>query len=183
MGKGKGITLEEYIQFLMREGRNRWDALRRAYKEWSSGEIHLVDQNPPSTFLEYIMRLDHSAWFWTTLSIVVITVTLTMLTWNTSAFPNLLRYAFGVIYVMFLPGYVTIRAVYASRYGDLPNIEVLALSVGVSLALTPLMGVLLTLTPEGITLRQYMIISAFYIVLAGLLAAKRDLDVLSGRAH
>jgi len=58
------------------------------------------------------------------------------------------RYVFGSVFVLFLPGYSLIKALFGSK--ELDNIERLALSVGLSLALVPLVGLLLNYTPWGI---------------------------------
>ena len=58
------------------------------------------------------------------------------------------RYLFGSVFVLFLPGYSLIRALFGSR--ELDSIERFALSVGLSLALVPLAGLLLNYTPWGI---------------------------------
>ena len=58
------------------------------------------------------------------------------------------RYLFSSVFVLFLPGYSLIKALFSSN--ELDNIERLALSVGLSLALVPLVGLLLNYTPWGI---------------------------------
>ena len=58
------------------------------------------------------------------------------------------RYLFGAVFVLFLPGFSLIKALFSSK--ELDNIERLALSVGLSLALVPLVGLLLNYTPWGI---------------------------------
>jgi len=62
-----------------------------------------------------------------------------------------LRYIFGSIAVLFLPGYSLIEALYPKKE-DLDSLERLALSIGLSLALVPLVGLLLNYTPWGIRL-------------------------------
>jgi len=54
----------------------------------------------------------------------------------------------GSIFVLFLPGYSLIKALFPTR--ELDNIERTALSVGMSLALVPITGLLLNYTPWGI---------------------------------
>jgi len=69
-----------------------------------------------------------------------------------SAFPLVvLRWVLGSVFVLFIPGYVTVEALFP-KGRDLDGIERLALSVGLSLALVPLIGLLLNYTPWGIRL-------------------------------
>jgi uncharacterized membrane protein len=63
-----------------------------------------------------------------------------------------------VLLDLFLPGYAFIRALFpqkaqtATNTETMDNIERIALSIGMSLALTPIVGLILNYTPWGITL-------------------------------
>jgi uncharacterized membrane protein len=68
-----------------------------------------------------------------------------------NAFPLVyLRYLFGSVFLLFLPGFCLIKALFPRK--ELDEIETAGLSVGVSLAMVPLISFLLDLTPWGITL-------------------------------
>ena len=60
------------------------------------------------------------------------------------------RYILGSIFVLLLPGYSLIKALFPAK--ELDNIERIALSIGMSLALVPITGLLLNYTPWGIRL-------------------------------
>ncbi len=62
-----------------------------------------------------------------------------------------LRVIFGLPFVLFLPGYALIAALFPGK-GDLDGIERVALSFGLSLAVVPLIGLILNYTPFGIRL-------------------------------
>jgi uncharacterized membrane protein len=62
---------------------------------------------------------------------------------------ELLRVPLGLLFVLFLPGYSLIAALFVRR-GDLDGIERAALSFGLSIAVVPLIGLLLNYTPFGI---------------------------------
>jgi uncharacterized membrane protein len=53
--------------------------------------------------------------------------------------------------VLFFPGYVFITALFPEKK-ELDNLERLALSLGLSIAIVPLIGLLLNYTPWGIRL-------------------------------
>jgi len=57
----------------------------------------------------------------------------------------------GLILVLFLPGFVVMQALFPSEK-ELDGIERFALSVGLSIAITPLIGLILNYTPWGIRL-------------------------------
>jgi len=141
-------TLEEYVKRLGEK--SLWRALRKVYEKVESGELRLVDPKPPKTLVEFAMRLDYSLWFWTTTALVFLTL---VVVYTTSAVPQLtvLRYILGTLYVLYLPGYALVEALYPER-GDIKPLERLALSIGLSLAVVPLIGLVLNYTPWGIRL-------------------------------
>jgi uncharacterized membrane protein len=54
----------------------------------------------------------------------------------------------GTIFILFLPGYTFIKILFPKK--ELDNIERVALSIGMSLALVPITGLILNYTPWGI---------------------------------
>lgn len=67
-----------------------------------------------------------------------------------------LRVVLGLPFVLFFPGYTLIAALYPRRV-DLDGIERLALSLGLSLAVVPLIGLVLNYTPWGIRLTPIVV--------------------------
>ena len=77
-----------------------------------------------------------------------------------------IRIILGLPLVLFLPGYSLIAALFP-RKDDLDGIERVALSFGLSIAITPLLGLALNYTPFGIRLSPVLIVlSVFTISLA-----------------
>lgn len=77
-----------------------------------------------------------------------------------------IRIILGLPLVLFLPGYSLIAALFP-RKDDLDAIERIALSFGLSIAITPLLGLALNYTPFGIRLSPVLIVlSVFTISLA-----------------
>lgn len=77
------------------------------------------------------------------------------------------RVVLGLPFVLFFPGYTLIAALYP-RKTDLDGIERLALSLGLSLAVVPLIGLVLNYTPWGIrlgpivtSLTMFIMVSSF----------------------
>jgi uncharacterized membrane protein len=71
-----------------------------------------------------------------------------------------------------LPGYAFIEALYPQR-GELEELERFALGVGLSLALTPLVGFVLNYTPWGIRLNPITVAITFLTLTLGLVSVYR----------
>ncbi|MFC2051581.1 DUF1616 domain-containing protein [Chloroflexota bacterium] len=81
---------------------------------------------------------------------------------------SFLRIALGLPFLLFFPGYVLVAALFA-REKDIDGIEKIALSFGMSIAVTALIGLGLNYTPWGIRLEPVLFtISAFIFILSGL---------------
>lgn len=74
------------------------------------------------------------------------------------------RVVLGLPYVLFFPGYCLIAALFPAK-NDLDGIERVALSFGLSVAVTPLIGLVLNYTPWGIRLVP-IFISLFVFITA-----------------
>lgn len=76
-----------------------------------------------------------------------------------------IRTILGVLLVLFLPGYALIASLFPKK-NDLDGIERAALSFGLSIAVTPLIGLALNYTPFGIRLDPILVsLSAFTVIL------------------
>ena len=84
------------------------------------------------------------------------------------------RATIGFPFMLFLPGYTLVAALFP-RKTDLPGIERLAYSLGLSLALIPLVGIALNFTPWGIRLLPPLLSLTLVIVtLAGFAIYRRE---------
>ena len=111
----------------------------------------------PPSFLAYL-RSEPATWYWLILATSIVAAVVAF------AIPEDLypfvyvRFILGSIFVLWLPGYTFVRALFPTALPkktsktDLDVIERVALSLGLSLALVPLVGLLLNYTPWGIRL-------------------------------
>lgn len=165
----KEVTLEEYVKNRISEAKSKYRVLRQVYSDVTSGRLRLIDPSPPRDFMEYLVRLDYASWFWTII-VVVLTTLVTVYLSDTSSYLKYARYILGSMVVLFIPGYVTIEALYPGEK-DLTPLERLALSIGLSLALIPLIGLILNYTPWGIRLNPILASLSAYILVILLVAA------------
>jgi uncharacterized membrane protein len=88
------------------------------------------------------------------LAIVVLTLLIELLIYGVPVEP--VRVALGLLLVLFFPGYVLVSALYPRRE-QLQGVERIALGLGLSLALVPLLGLALNFTPWGIRLTPIVV--------------------------
>ena len=108
--------------------------------------IVLSEKAPYASFGGYALS-PISVWFWASVGATLLSAALIF---ATSGVALDLRYVFGSILVLFLPGFSLIELLYPKR--ELDELTRFALSIGLSLALVPLVGLVLNYTPFGIRL-------------------------------
>lgn len=115
----------------------------------NQGKISLKNHpaSTPLTFKNYLFS-NQSYWYWTVSASAIVTTLLVFII-PEDAYPFVYaRYILGSIFVLWLPGYSLIKALFPTK--EMDQIERIALSIGMSLALVPITGLLLNYTPWGI---------------------------------
>lgn len=171
-------TLEEYVAARSARG-GFYRAVREAYEGALRGDLVLVDPSPPRGFASYLARLDYSLWYWTALVLSALTLALVFL--DAPAL-SVARYVLGSLFVLYLPGYAVVEALYPSG-SELSPLERLALSLGLSLAVVPLLGLLLNYTPWGIRLAPVAVTLFAFTVIVSTVAAYRKYIVVKLEAE
>jgi len=140
-------------------------------------KITLKDSITPTLpkIIDYI-RSSQAYWYWATIILSIIT-TILVFTVPEDAYPIVYaRYILGSIFVLWLPGYTFIKALFPTKVPiptsstELDSIERIALSIGMSIALVPIVGLLLNYTPWGIRLTP-ITVSLFALTLTFATAA------------
>ncbi len=108
---------------------------------------------------------------------IIIVAAITLLTVAFVLIPPLnktfIRTILGVLLVLFIPGYSLIAALFP-KWGDLDGIERAALSFGLSIAVTPLIGLALNYTPWGIRLDPILVsLTIFTLAMATIAFLRR----------
>jgi hypothetical protein len=146
-------TVGELVDALVKQkGIKEKEATRAVYVEYKKGNLNLSDSHPPSNLVSYFFNLENS-WFWGITALVAVTV-LVVFTVNASALLYV-RYVLGGVFVLFIPGFLLISVLYA-KSDEMDTLERVALSIGLSLAVVPLIGLVLNYTPWGIRLEPIM---------------------------
>ena len=85
-----------------------------------------------------------------------------------------LRIIFSLAFILFFPGYTLISALFPAK-GRLDGIERLALSFGLSLAVVPLIGLILNFTPWGIRFVPILLsLLAFILIMSAVAFYRRS---------
>ena len=82
---------------------------------------------------------------------------------------NILRIILGLPFLLFFPGYTLVAALFTRKEG-MGNIERVALSCGMSVAVVPLIGLILNYTPWGIRLEPVLYSVASFILITSIIA-------------
>jgi len=90
------------------------------------------------------------------------------------------RIAFGILFALFFPGYTLLSALFPKR-DSLGGIERVALSFGLSIAVVPLIGLILNFTPWGIKLYPILISVTLFILVASGVAWYRQRRLASAQ--
>jgi hypothetical protein len=152
----------------------------------SNGQIKFTERSvaTPSTLSTYL-KTSPPIWYCATITLAVIT-TICVFTVPDNLYPWVYsRYVLGSIFVLWLPSYTFIMALFpketpfAADDKNLDTIIRIALSAGMSLALVPIVGLLLNYTPWGIRLTPITLsLLALTLILATVaLVRKHNLQI------
>ena len=127
-----------------------------AWRLTKEGRVTLKDTEPGSKSVgEYVRVWDRNLSLYFALGVSLMTV-LVVYALPTDSPSVTIRWVLGGIFVFFIPGYVTIEALFPDKR-ELDRTDRFALSVVLSLAIMPLIGLLLNYLPWGIRLTPVMI--------------------------
>lgn len=118
-----------------------------------------LERKHPSTFSPMqFLRSNSASWYWITSALTMAAV-ISVFTIAEDSFPLVvIRYVLGAIFILWIPGYTFIKALFPTELPfktsdrNLDIVERVALSFGMSLALVPIIGLVLNYTPWGIRL-------------------------------
>jgi len=160
----RGEAVEAVVDKLVNAGFSFVEASRIVYVMEKRGEVSLRDPDPPRTLYRFFCSW-YSGWFWVVIGFLLVVTSSVFLLPQSDPWIYL-RYVAGAVYVLYVPGAVFIEALYPVR-GELEDLERFALGVGLSLALVPLVGLVLNYTPWRIRLEPVFVsLTLLTVVLA-----------------
>ena len=148
------------------------------------GKIHLLNPKltrPISTRAFFFSQ--KSFWYWIIITLAV-TSTISVFVIPETAFPAIyLRNGLSLVFLLFLPGYAIMKALFPSilpikmRNNDLDNIERIALSLGTSIVLVAILGLLINSTPLDLQIALMTLSILALTVTTATVAVFRDYQI------
>lgn len=135
----------------------------------------VIELQEPSYVLksiaDYLFTFPGSGWFWATIGLAFVAVLSVVFIHD--SFPiDLIRWLLGSLFVLYLPGNMLIHFLFP-RKESLSCLERFLLSVGLSLAVIPLVGLILNYLPWGIRFAPITISLTIFVVLFAFFALTR----------
>jgi hypothetical protein len=168
-------NVKELIELVRKQSRDSTDA-EIAAEIRDLQQRRLITLESPvvssSKGLHGLLISRETAWFWATLALTVFAFTSILLVPATESPLSYIRYLFGFIFVVFLPGYCLTETLFPKR-DALDTVERITLSVGLSFAVTALVGLFLSFTPIGLTLATAISTLDLLVIVLALIAFGR----------
>jgi hypothetical protein len=133
------------------------------------------ETNPPQTpsNLSSYLRTSQTFWYWITIGLAALTLIVVLLIREDLAPWSIVRNILGTVFILWLPGYAFIKTLFPVQVPiktateTLDMVERIVLSLGMSIAIVPLVGLLLNYTPWGVQLTPIVLsLFAFTIIFA-----------------
>ena len=157
--KKKPETVEKLIS-LVKENfpTTEKEILESILRLQAEGKMRFKSRTASPSSLTAYLKTGHALWYWATTATAILTAII-VFTVPENLHPWVyVRYILGAVFVLWLPGYSFIKALFPKRVPikmsneNLETVERIALSLGMSIALTPIVGLLLNYTPWGVRL-------------------------------
>ena len=147
-------------------------------------------QHTASLTITSYLKSSQAIWYWTTIILVIITAPVVFFV-PADFYPwNYMRNILGIIFILWLPGYALIKAIFPENMPiktsseKLDAIERIMLSIGTSLAIVPMVGLILNYLPWGIRLLPVTLaLIGLTLIIASAAAAREYMALYKLRAR
>jgi uncharacterized membrane protein len=119
-------------------------------------------------------------WYWEIIALSIVTTISVLTIPETAYLITYVRSVLGITFVIFLPGYAFVKAIFPTKVSinisseKLSSIERIALSIGMSLSIVTIVGVVLNYTPWGIRLAPITLILLVLTIICATTAVFRE---------
>ena len=163
--KEKPQSVQQLIELMKAETSMPAEEIVEEITQLQVEGIIKLEEPPRSTSQSFgtYLRQTETRWYWATVSLAA-AATISVFTIAEDAYiVAYVRYILGSIFILFLPGYAFTRALFPNHTPfetsskGLDSAIRVALSIGLSLALVPVMTLLLDYTPLGVRLTPILL--------------------------
>ncbi|TMS42245.1 MAG: DUF1616 domain-containing protein [Methanobacterium sp.] len=159
----KGVSPEK-LQSLRKEFENNLESFKENKEEFKEKRIEKTkkkkitgqEENKPVKTERKLKTSPQRKNFLDIILVVILTLLCALFVLEPTLNKTVVRTVLGLLLVLFFPGYALIASLFPKK-DDLDSIERITLSFGLSIAITPLLGLVLNYTPWGIRLDQILI--------------------------
>lgn len=177
----KPETVTQLIDFVRQTSlASKDEILNTIIQLQSQGKLKLTTLQYEPVNLSALLKTSHAAWFWITITLTYAAVIAAFTIPVDSQPIASVRDVLGAIFVLWAPGYALIKALFPTEplsktsTKELDIIERFGLSIGLSLALVSLVGLLLNYTSWGITLAPVVLSLAAFTTIFAVVAVIRE---------
>lgn len=166
-------NVRELVQLVQEQIEASLDDITREVKDLQQKGIVVLEEptTPINRFIDFLSSRK-TLWFWITIGLALLAFVSILFFPETGTPLSYLRYAFGFVLAAFLPGYCLTETLFP-RKNSIDEIERFTFSVGLSFAVTSLVGLLLSLTPFGLTLKTALLALGSIVIVLSLVALNR----------
>ena len=169
----KPKNVRELVQLVQEQVDASLDDVTREVKDLQQkGLLVLEEPTTPAKHFSDLLSSKKSLWFWGTICLTILAFISILFFPETGTPLSYLRYAFGFILAVFLPGYCLTETLFP-RKNSIDEIERFTFSVGLSFAVTALVGLFLSFTPFGLTLTTALLTLGSIVIVLALVALNR----------
>jgi hypothetical protein len=170
--KEKPHSVQQLIELIKAETSMPAEEIIKQITQLQAKGIIKLEEPPRQTpqALSSYLRQTEAHWYWAIISLAIATA-ISVLAIAEDAYPQAyIRYILGSVFILFLPGYAFTRALFPRHTPfqtpskGLDSTIRIALSIGLSLALVPVITLLLDYTPLGVRVTP-ILLSALAVTL------------------
>jgi len=165
-------NVKRLVQLVQEQVGASLEDIAREVKDLQQKGLIILEKpaTPTNRFWGFLSR--KNLWFWVTIAFTFTASVSILFIPETGTPLSYLRYAFGFVLAVFLPGYCLTETLFP-RKNSMDEIERFTFSVGLSFAVTALVGLFLSFTPVGLTLTTALLTLSSIVIILALVALNR----------
>jgi len=166
-------NVRELVQLVQEQVDASLDDIESEVKDLQQKGLLILEEptTPVHRFSDFLSSR-RSLWFWVAICLTFFAFISILFFPETGTPLSYLRYAFGFILAVFLPGYCLTETLFP-RKNSMDEIERFTFSIGLSFAVTALVGLFLSFTPFGLTLATALVTLGSIVIVLAIVALTR----------